>query len=395
MFSVTKLRPQFDDRAEPWGARLIDDLGLRANLHSNRSELSESEKWTDSGLAQLTSMAGEVLPLASMADAALALFEALADQTTGLVGRRLLGMRTLSHALQRTGRVSANGSCHLLSCRDAELAVNLPRDEDWELMPAWTEQEDVPDWDSLAAALSSQESDPMLRRARLLGLAVAPVQAARDCAWFSARQLSAASAKPMRAWRVLDMSHLWAGPLAGLLFRRSGAEVIKLESPSRRDGAAKGPAAFYRAVNGGKSLQLLNLQQDTDRQAFLELLDTVDLVIESSRPRAMQQLGLAPEDLMRPGLSWLSLTGYGRDEPERDWVAFGDDAAVAGGLACEMQRVSGRTAFCGDAIADPLSGLHAAVLAMAALQAGGGYLLSVPLCDVVSCLLVRRRALGC
>jgi hypothetical protein len=73
------------------------------------------------------------------------------------------------------------------------------------------------------------------------------------------------------------------------------------------------------------------------------------------------------------------VTGYGRPDPQQR-VAFGDDAAVGGGLiACAPD---GTPVFCGDAIADPLSGLHAAVAALAGHAAGGGWLMDVAMAGV-------------
>jgi crotonobetainyl-CoA:carnitine CoA-transferase CaiB-like acyl-CoA transferase len=83
------------------------------------------------------------------------------------------------------------------------------------------------------------------------------------------------------------------------------------------------------------------------------------------------------------GRVWLSITGYGRDAPLRDWIAYGDDAGVAAGLSWLMRERHGCNVFCGDAIADPLTGLHAALLAWATWSEGGGVLLDVALRDVV------------
>ena len=99
-------------------------------------------------------------------------------------------------------------------------------------------------------------------------------------------------------------------------------------------------------------------------------------MIEASRPRALEQLGLGPDDRPpRPGRVWLSITGHGRAQPGRDWVAFGDDAAVAGGLV--GRDAGGGPVFCGDAIADPITGLAGAVAVLRALDAGGGKLIDL------------------
>jgi hypothetical protein len=77
---------------------------------------------------------------------------------------------------------------------------------------------------------------------------------------------------------------------------------------------------------------------------------------------------------------WVSITGYGRREPEGNWIAYGDDAAAASGLAAATGDPDAPL-FCGDAIADPLTGLHAAVAALAHLRAGEGALLELALRD--------------
>jgi crotonobetainyl-CoA:carnitine CoA-transferase CaiB-like acyl-CoA transferase len=185
--------------------------------------------------------------------------------------------------------------------------------------------------------------------------------------------------------RVLELASLWAGPLCSHLLQCLGARVIKVESLSRPDGARSGPPAFYDLLNGGKRSVALDFAADgIDR--LKELLDWADIVIEGSRPRALRQLGVFAEDWVarRPGLTWVSITGYGRDEPEGNWTAFGDDAGVAAGLSALMHTVTGQPLICGDAIADPLTGMHGALAALASHRSGGGRLLSLPLRDVVA-----------
>ena len=113
-----------------------------------------------------------------------------------------------------------------------------------------------------------------------------------------------------------------------------GREVVKVESVTRPDGARRGPGAVLRpapqrAAGGGAR----PVVRRRDADALRDLLGAADVVIEASRPRALAQLGLAPDDLGPdgPGL-WLSITGHGRSGTGADRVAFGDDAAAAGGL---------------------------------------------------------------
>jgi crotonobetainyl-CoA:carnitine CoA-transferase CaiB-like acyl-CoA transferase len=106
-------------------------------------------------------------------------------------------------------------------------------------------------------------------------------------------------------------------------------------------------------------------------------------VIESSRPRALEQLGVDVHRHMttRATRVWVSITGYGRRGPGRNRVAFGDDAAVAGGLVA-WEHAEPR--FCADAIADPTTGLVAAAACLAALVAGGSWMLDIPMAGVAA-----------
>ena len=137
-------------------------------------------------------------------------------------------------------------------------------------------------------------------------------------------------------------------------------------------------------MNGTKEQVALDLAAARGREQLRLLIERADIVVESSRPRALAQLGLDAASLVRalPGLTWVSITGYGRCEPEAGWVAFGDDAAVAAGLVALGS--DGTPVFCGDAIADPLTGLHAAVAALASWLTGGGRLLDVALRNVAA-----------
>jgi len=110
-----------------------------------------------------------------------------------------------------------------------------------------------------------------------------------------------------------------------------------------------------------------------------ELLAGADVVIEASRPRALEQLGI--EAWAAPARVWLSITGYGRDQPQR--VGFGDDAAVAGGL---VARDESGPVFAADAAADPATGLLAAVAVLDRLAAGGRWLLDVALARTAALL---------
>ncbi|RZO85410.1 MAG: CoA transferase [Oceanococcus sp.] len=380
-----------DDVAARYARVLLSALGAEVQLGAQARGLSPAQAWQDSGLAAITGPSGGAgldcpAPLASCADGVMLAIEAVQARTLPWLGRRLLGMRRCSHPLRAGGRVSANGSCRLLATADGDIALNLARPEDWQLLPAWVECEGIDSWSAVTARVATRRRAELLERARWMGLAVAPSLAPSARSWLHAAQLSAGPAKVSTRFKVIDLSALWAGPLCSFLLAGCGAEVLRVEHPQRPDGARLGPTAFFDSLNAGKATCALDLATREGRDTLLALIAEADVVIEGSRPRALRQLGVDAEALVRqhPGLCWLSITGYGRGAPEADWVAFGDDAAVAAGLSQLMRARYGEALFCGDALADPLTGMHAALAVLAARRAGCGGLFSVPLRDVTA-----------
>jgi crotonobetainyl-CoA:carnitine CoA-transferase CaiB-like acyl-CoA transferase len=180
---------------------------------------------------------------------------------------------------------------------------------------------------------------------------------------------------------------MWAGPLCGQLLVRTGATVIKVENAGRPDGTRAGTSAFFDWMNSGK----LSYEVDFDEPSGLRrLLEAADVVIESSRPAALARRGLGPADIApRDGRIWLRITGHGADGEQAGWVAFGDDAAVSGGL---VGGTHDEPVFCGDAIADPLTGLHAALSGMESLGRGGGELIELSMAAVAATYAADDRA---
>ena len=181
-----------------------------------------------------------------------------------------------------------------------------------------------------------------------------------------------------RPIRVVDLSSLWAGPLCAQLLETAGCEVIKVESTSRPDGARLGSREFFDLLNGRKRSVVLDFADREDLRALIDLLASADVVIEASRPRALEQLGIDRQTLLATtGISvWLQITGHGATGADENRIGFGDDAAVAGGL---VSWDDDQPVFCADAIADPATGLIAASAALEALDAGGKWVLDASL----------------
>lgn len=302
----------------------------------------------------------------------------------------LLGERAARLGLARAGTRSPGGSCRLLRACDGWLAVSLSRPDDVELLPAWLEQDGEPGdgWAFTAGLVADRTVATLVERARWMGLPVAAAGPPRD-GGDEVRVLSRGPTAPRAPItpRVIDLSSLWAGPLCTHLLGLAGANVVKVECRRRPDGARSGDPGFFDLLHAGKRSLALDFTSSGDRTRLARLVRSADVVVESARPRALRQLGIDAERVVaeRPGTTWVSITGYGRDDPG---VAFGDDAGAAAGLA-HATGDEGGPIFCGDAIADPLTGLRAAEAALTAHRRGGGVLLDVPLRSVAAAALAE------
>ena len=347
-------------------------------------------------------------PLAPASPVATRLHKVVGEiaEHTAVDGRRVdldlpvvVSGRAAALGLSRRGRVSANGSCRLLPAGGRWVACNLARPDDIALLPAVLGRPAGPGadpWQDLGRALASappREVDELVDRARLLGLPVAllaPAPRVGDASPRGTRPKpgpgagsgSGGEPAPLAGCTVVDLSSLWAGPMVALVLARAGARVVKVESTGRPDGARLGPAAWYAWLHAGVEEIGLDFTDPAGRDELRRLLGQADVVIEASRPRALEQLGAGPSGVgLRAGAVWLSITGHGREGPAAAWTGFGDDAAVAGGL---VAWDGGGPVFCGDAVADPATGMIGALAILRARRAGGGVLIDLALSRVAA-----------
>ena len=289
------------------------------------------------------------------------------------------------------GLISAGGGCRLYEARGDTVALNLSRPDDRDMLPALLETDrlDPQDDAAVAASIARADAAELVERGRLMGLAIARVQEAETHAPAACTVL--AEGRPAvppghRKPRVVDLSALWAGPLAGHLLWLAGAEVIKVESRTRPDGMRRGIPDFFALLNQGKASVVLDFRDREDMRALHDLLATADIVIEASRPRALAQLGIEAAKIVeaKPGLVWVSITAHGATGEPANWVGFGDDCSVAGGLSRALHAATGKTGFGGDAVADPLTGLFAANLALKQWSAGRGGRFGIAMSGVIA-----------
>ena len=330
--------------------------------------------WAASGAMSLTGRPGGP-PLVSPGNPASFVRERLARLHVSISG--LLSERAAYTGLVRSGPWSCGGAFRVLATADGHFGLSLPRGSDLEMLPALVEREQVTDpWAAVSEWAAATSTSAVESRVRLLGLAGGhvPTEPPNDRAGVMTKVLGSrtVSMHPL----VVDLTSLWAGPLCAHLLSRHGARVLKVESRLRPDGARRGSPSFYELLHVGHEEATLDFGADLDD--LKALIDSADLVLEGSRPRALQQLGIVAEDVVSRGTSWISITAHGRSS---DAIGFGDDVAVAAGL---YVRDGDDILPCGDALADPLAGVAAAVAAAEALRSTESRLIDVSMLHVAA-----------
>lgn len=180
------------------------------------------------------------------------------------------------------------------------------------------------------------------------------------------------SATPLRGIRVVEIGAYTAGPLAGRYLADLGAEVIKVEPAGGEVSRtwlpqSGGHSGYFANCNVGKASVVLDLKNASDRERFLDLVGTADVLLESLRPGALGSLGLGPDKLARefPRLVHCSVSGFGRaagSRPALDSVVQAEVGLMwLVGEGGQPQRV-------GISIADQAAAHAAPLLVLAALR---------------------------
>ncbi|KUI24907.1 acyl-CoA transferase [Mycobacterium sp. IS-1742] len=293
----------------------------------------------------------------------------------------LLTGRAALLGLPAPGLISAGGASRLMRARDGWCALTLSRPDDVAAVPALVEADGLgPDpWRAVGDWVATRSADTAVERARLLGMPAAVLAETAPAQPVVTRIAAPAPPRPWADLLVVELASMWAGPLLGRVLARAGAAVVKVESPSRPDGTRGGAPEFFDWMNSGKHCITVDFDQTSELSS---LLAAADVVIEGSRPAALARRGLGPHTAPSPdGRMWVRITGHGATGPGAQWVAFGDDAAVAGGL---VGGSDSGPVFVGDAIADPLTGLAAAHAVTESLRRGGGELIEVSMAAVAA-----------
>jgi len=213
-----------------------------------------------------------------------------------------------------------------------------------------------------------------------------------------ARGTDTAGARPLDGIRVLDFTAFWAGPAATHVLATLGADVVKIESPTRPDGmrfATTRPPSdpkwveyspTFHGTNPGKRSVAVDFSTPEGRELVLRLVEQSDVVVENFTPRVMPNAGLDYHDLVarRPDLVMLRMPAFGLDGPWRDHAGFAQTSEQVSGIAW-LTGTPGMEPVVRSTV-DPIAGIHGAVAVLAALHdrrhTGRGRLVELPMAEV-------------
>jgi len=208
--------------------------------------------------------------------------------------------------------------------------------------------------------------------------------------------------KVLEGIRVLDLTHVLAGPFGSYQLAVMGAEVIKIESPDEPDQARfqgsdphlndEGMGTAYLAQSSNKQSITLNLKSDAGRKVLRELVLTADILIENYRPGALDALGLGYADLaaLKPELIYCSISAFGSTGPKRELTAYDGVIQAYSGMMAMTGEAGSRPVKCGAPVVDYATGTTAAAAMLAALlhrtASGRGQFVEVAMSDVAMIL---------
>lgn len=193
---------------------------------------------------------------------------------------------------------------------------------------------------------------------------------------------------PLNGIKVLDLTHVWAGPLAVRFLADLGAEVVKIEAPYGRGsqvfpsqpigGWLGGEAgdepwnvnAVFNKLNRNRRSVCLDLKQKQGRELLLQLVACADVIIENFSARAMPAMGLGFEVLKQanPQIIYVSMPGFGASGPYHGRVAFGPIVEPMTGLTKMLGYEADRPMNSAMALMDPIAATHAASAVVRALR---------------------------
>src|SRR2546422_1052232 len=209
---------------------------------------------------------------------------------------------------------------------------------------------------------------------------------------------------PLAGVRVADFTWVWAGPFCTLQLAHLGAEVIRVETATRPcvtrllppfADFQPGPnrSGYFNQYNQGKQSLTLNLKHPRGLEVARRLITKSDVVAENFANGVMERMGLGYEEVRRlkADIIMVSISGYGRSGPERDFVSYGPATVPLAGFSSVTGYKGSSPMHIGVSYGDPTAGLHGALAVMAALchrrRTGEGQFIDVSLWEAAASLL--------
>lgn len=173
---------------------------------------------------------------------------------------------------------------------------------------------------------------------------------------------------PLKGMKVIELAHIMAGPVCGLMLADLGADVIKVERAGGGDDSRRflppdvnGESAAFLMMNRNKRGIVLDLKQEEGKEALRRLIKDADVVIENYRRDTMQKLGMGYDDLKKinPGIIYCEISGFGRSGPYADRGGFDLIAQGMAGIMAITGEGPGRPPV---KVGAPLSDITAGIL---------------------------------
>jgi crotonobetainyl-CoA:carnitine CoA-transferase CaiB-like acyl-CoA transferase len=182
--------------------------------------------------------------------------------------------------------------------------------------------------------------------------------------------------RPLSGVRVLDFSHVLAGPVCTRLLADLGAEVLRIESTRRADTpwrSAGDPdlkrTLAYVMVHRGKKSMTIDLKSEAGAELACRLASVADVVVENFSADVMRRLGLDYESLapLNPRLIFLSMSGYGHDGPRKNWTSMNSNLQAYSGMMMATEQEGNPPVAVSNSWMDYVGGLHGCYSVMQAL----------------------------
>ena len=208
-------------------------------------------------------------------------------------------------------------------------------------------------------------------------------------------------ARPLEGLRVVEMGSLLAGPFCGQLLGDFGAEVIKVEPPSKGDPMREwgrhrkqGRTLWWPIIARNKKSVTLDLRQEEGQELARRLIAEADVLVENFRPGTMEKWGLGYRELAEanPGLVMVRVSGYGQTGPYRERAGFGSIGEAMGGIRHVTGFPDQAPPRTGISLGDSLAATFGALGALTALyhreaHGGRGQVVDVGIYEAVLALM--------